>query len=65
MVVINPADGLITGTVEVVVVPFVNIVALGGPKFARFRALKNSALNWSLILSEMLVFLKSGQIQIG
>ena len=49
--VINPAEALTA--------PLENTVALGGPKFAWFSTLKNSARNCRLALSETAVFLNS------
>src|ERR1035438_3079391 len=43
------------GIVDAVFVPLVNTVALGGPKFARFRRLKNSARNCKVTFSEIFV----------
>src|ERR1035441_6075480 len=57
--VISPAVGLMAGVVDGVVVPLVNTMALGGPKLAWFRRLKNSARNCSLTFSKMAMVLNS------
>src|SRR5579863_5686385 len=52
----SPAEGLIAGA-EPGVIEYT--VVLGGPKFERFKILKNSARNCRLVFSVMPVFLKT------